>query len=147
MLTAETRVSMPIAENFLRSILIWICEPYSIHEIDYQASFSCSSFAAVTSEPTLHGRSLDERSEGKKGLYEEIHKYKECEYIVQRYVRRTGRVIQRFRKKLMKRSTTVDTRNGSSTRSVTIPTTLSTALRSSAEGGVIRPQSTVTEEK
>src|SRR6267378_2023859 len=47
-----------------------------------ELSSSRSSFATITSEPTLHGKSLDERSEGKKCLCEEIHKYKECKYIV-----------------------------------------------------------------
>jgi hypothetical protein len=47
-----------------------------------ELSSSRSSFATVTSEPTLHGESLDERSEGKKCLCGEIHKYKECKYIV-----------------------------------------------------------------
>jgi hypothetical protein len=45
-------------------------------------SSSHSSFATVTSEPTLHSKSLDDRSEGKKCLCGEIHKYKECKYIV-----------------------------------------------------------------
>src|SRR5467141_3554923 len=45
-------------------------------------SSSRSSFATVTSGPILHGRSLDERTDGKKCLCGEIHKYKECEYIV-----------------------------------------------------------------
>jgi hypothetical protein len=43
---------------------------------------SRSSFTTITSEPSLHGRSLDERSEGKKCLCGEIHRYKECGYIV-----------------------------------------------------------------
>jgi hypothetical protein len=47
-----------------------------------ELSSSRSSFATVTSEPTPHGRSLDERSEGKKCLCGKIHKSKECEYIV-----------------------------------------------------------------